>query len=105
MKKLGHRCLATGSSETKIYIPNSISKPPIFTISGRTSDEKSYPFGKPEEKIQIYVPSSLYEDYYKDRYWKKYIKNMIQYKDNQIEIDGDSDYQIDSDDIPSIDIE
>ena len=71
LTRLGHRCLATGSSETKIYIPKSLIEPPKFTIGGRLSEKKSYPFG--EENIpQIYVPSNLKDTYEKDTYWGKY---------------------------------
>lgn len=80
LEKLGDLCLATGSSETIIYIPNSLSIPPIFTISGNVSNS-SYPFGDtnpdinyiPKEHIpQIFVPSDFEDIYKNDKYWGKY---------------------------------
>lgn len=78
LTRLGHRCLSTGSSDTKIYIPKSLIEPPKFTIGGRLSEKKSYPFG--EENIpHIFVPSDLEDTYKNDEYWGKYIDYIETY--------------------------
>lgn len=75
LKKLGHCCLATGTSKTIIYIPNSLSRPPIFTM-GEINSGESYPFGK-ENIPNIYVPSKeLYDIYINNKYWSKYKDNI-----------------------------
>ena len=89
LKKIGHLCLST-TSELYIYIPDSLSNPPIFTKDGNESDS-SYPFGYINSdnsddydnsddsdidyipQIKIFVPSdNLKNTYINDTYWKKY---------------------------------
>ena len=83
-------CLST-TSELCIYIPDSLSNPPIFTIEGEESND-SYPFGYINSddsdyyddsdidyipQIKIFVPSDLEETYKKQ--WKKYIDYIETY--------------------------
>jgi hypothetical protein len=77
LTKLGNYCLETGSQKTKIYIPKSLSTPPVFTIDGKENEE-SYPFGSTTENIpNIYVPSDLYDIYINNKYWCKYKDHII----------------------------
>ena len=68
-------CLATGSSETIIYIPKSLITPPKFTKDKKESDI-SYPFGNTNSDTNyipnIFVPSDLENTYKNDTYWGKY---------------------------------
>lgn len=72
LKKLGDLCLST-TSELCIYIPHSLSTPPIFTKGGYISDS-SYPFGNIDVDYipQIFVPSDFEDTYKNDKYWGKY---------------------------------
>jgi hypothetical protein len=75
LKKLGDLCLST-TSEICIYIPYSLSTPPIFTKSGYESDT-SYPFN--DCIPQIFVPSDLEDIYKNDKYWGKYTEYIKTY--------------------------
>ena len=90
LEKIGDLCLSTIS---KLYIPESLSEPPIFTKDGKESDD-SYPFGYINSddsddsdyydnsddsdidyipQIKIFVPSDdLKNTYINNKYWKKY---------------------------------
>ena len=71
LNKIGHTCLETGTSDTKIYIQESLKTPPRFTMG---NDIRScYPFGKPNATSTpiIYVKAEL-GDIYKEQWRGKF---------------------------------
>ena len=71
LNKIGHACLETWTSDTKIYIQESLKTPPQFTMG---NDIRScYPFGKPNAISTpiIYVKAEL-GDIYKEQWRGKF---------------------------------
>lgn len=80
LKKMGNRCLATGTSETTITINKGLSTPPDFTKNGN-DDSSSWPLGMlststltTTPKLSIY--SSYSNTYTYDSDWSKYGRLM-----------------------------
>lgn len=74
--RLGHLCLATGTNDTIITVPETLVEPPVF-IMNNENNTKSCPFGDPTKSIpKISIPPSLILKYSNNIYWSKYAKGL-----------------------------
>jgi hypothetical protein len=89
LRSLGNLCLATGNSNTSIYIPKSLTTPPSF-YKQNSQTEDSIPFGVSTPQTPEIIPSiHIHEDYaqkYQENvYWKQYKRRFAYFDEPDIE--------------------
>jgi hypothetical protein len=89
LRSLGNLCLATGYSNTTIYIPKSLTTPPSF-YKQNLQTEDSIPFGvstpqTPEIIPRIYMHEDYAKNYQENVYWKQYKRRFAYYDEPDIE--------------------